>query len=128
MSLKSCFDDVIVPNERGKLYGDRIRDFAKWWFDLLKNILVVATLWVLGRKTENPYLVSLALLSYLVLLVHCVSYAHSWRLNAVWGIRNPRGRELVRSLLASAIFFVLLMVVQVGLSTAVDEIVSGQVR
>jgi hypothetical protein len=54
--------------------GRHIRNFAKWWFDFVKNAIVVVALRVFADKADIWYVTLLYNFSKLILILYVLSY------------------------------------------------------
>jgi hypothetical protein len=51
-----------------------IRAFTKWYFDLVKNALVVAALWYTWKKTDDAIVGAVAALTFAMFLSYVLTY------------------------------------------------------
>jgi hypothetical protein len=74
-----------MANEKGSGFGffmdpgfevaaSRTRDAAKWFLDLMRNLIVVALLFVLAEKSDKWYLTALAWIGFFAFWVYVSSY------------------------------------------------------
>ena len=54
-----------------------IRSFTKWYFDLLKNALVIAAVSYFSEKTSSNTLRFIAKFSLLIFSIYCVTYLYA---------------------------------------------------
>ena len=64
-----------------------IRPFTKWYFDVLKNVMLVAALQYLGEKTGNTLLKMVAGFSYILIATYFLSYINMW-IPQIFNVQN----------------------------------------
>jgi hypothetical protein len=57
---------------------DVLRPFTKWYFDILKNVMIVAALQYLGEKTGNMVIKGVGYFSAVLISVYFLSYINMW--------------------------------------------------
>jgi hypothetical protein len=72
-----------------------IRPFTRWYFDLLKNALVIAALSYFAEKTGSKTLNHIARFSLLIFSLYCIRYLFSWEPWLINLIHSPIWRLLV---------------------------------
>jgi hypothetical protein len=108
-------------------YHLRLRNFTKWWFDLIKNAIVVVALQVLADKAKSSYVTVLYFFSNFVLLAFCMSYLQTW-------LYYPFGRDAKRFLgiisigAGAVIFLALWLGVSRGEQAVLDALARAQSR
>jgi hypothetical protein len=76
--VKTHFDANLVINPVDFRTNKWIRDFAKWWFDLIKNMILVTALRVLSDRAESWLVTGIYLLSTFMLLTYVLTYFMGW--------------------------------------------------
>ncbi|MEJ1978936.1 MAG: hypothetical protein WDN49_25270 [Acetobacteraceae bacterium] len=99
----------------------------KWYFELLKNAVLVAAIVYFANRTKSASLGHIAVISKIVFSLYCLTYLFSWK---GWLYRNktPRQRALLGAilvpLLGAAIFFVF----SKSLNVVMHDLVRAQSR
>ena len=61
------------------LWGaEKTRTFTKWWLDLMRNIIVVAVLLFLAKKSDSWPLTIIAYVSFGAVVLYCLTYTTWW--------------------------------------------------
>ncbi len=104
------------------------REFTKWYFDLLKNLFVVAALFALAKRTRSPLLEIAAGVSSIVILRYCYTYFYGWQVRLFHGLKSKR----LAFWLDKALMLVFLIVLFFGtwmlLDHLINEIVEGNAK
>jgi hypothetical protein len=73
-AIKNHFDANVMVSEAETEFTKRSRHFIKWWFDLIKNTLLVVALRVFAEKSHLWYVYVLYVFSNSLLVIYCASY------------------------------------------------------
>jgi hypothetical protein len=104
------------------LIAGKFRAFAKWWLDLIQNVMVVAVLLYFARKSDKLAVTIIADASIVMLSGYCTSFVFSWSLNPFFFIKNRRAQFLAGMVFWLALGSALLFSISAGIGSAVDEI------
>src|ERR1700683_3413871 len=66
------------PDPNDFITNKWIRDFAKWWFDLIKNVILVTALRVLSDRADSWLVTGIYVFSNFALLAYCLTYVQGW--------------------------------------------------
>ena len=66
------------------------RNFSQWFFDLLRNFVLVGGLKYFAEKSGSTVLFYLHEIALLVILAYCLSYADQWYINLFGFLENKR--------------------------------------
>jgi hypothetical protein len=66
-----------------------VRNFSRWFFDLLRNFVLVGGLKYFYEKSGSAVLFYLHEFALIVIFVYCLSYADQWYLN-LFGFLNDK--------------------------------------
>jgi hypothetical protein len=61
--------------------AEKIRAIAKWWLDLMRNVVVVSVLLYLSKKSDSWPLPIVAYVSFASLVLYCLTYTTWWFFN-----------------------------------------------
>ncbi len=67
-----------------------MRNFSQWFFDLLRNFVLVGGLKYFAEKSGSTVLFYLHEFALLVILLYCLSYADQWYINLFGFLANKR--------------------------------------
>ena len=115
VKINAFFSKSLRWSETDELFARQFRAFAKWWLDLIRNVMVVAVLLYFARKSDKLAVKIIAYVSIVMLSGYCTSYVFWWSLNPFFFIKNRRAQ-----LLAGMVFGVALG--SAGIRSAIDEI------
>lgn len=89
----------------------KVRNFCIWFFNLLRNFVLVGLLKFFYDKTGSALLYYIHQFALLVIFVYCLSYFDQWYVNVFGFLRNKRlahGLNLaVNAIITVAIFAVI---------------------
>lgn len=94
----------------------RVRQFVKWWFDLIKNGIVVVALKVLSDRSDSLFISTIYFVSYCFFVVFCMSYGQGIYYYPFGAQRNNRVRFVLSMLIG---------VLVIGLATLGLSLTSG---
>jgi hypothetical protein len=80
-------------------YPILIRPFTRWYFDLLKNALVIAAVSYFAEKTKSKALHLIAEFSLIIFLLYCITYLYAWEPWLMNRVKSPIWRRLLILLL-----------------------------
>jgi hypothetical protein len=106
--------------------AEAIRNFSNWFFDLLRNFVLVGGLKYFAEKSESVILTYIHEGALLVILLYCLSYADQWYVNLFGFLPNKRltyGLDIALNLAISVAIF---LVINRGASIIVAEISRAQ--
>ena len=69
---------------------DAVRSFAKWFFDLLRNFVLVGGLKYFAEKSNSAVLFYLHEFALVVIFLYCLSYADQWYINLFGFLQNKK--------------------------------------
>jgi hypothetical protein len=73
-AVKNHLAARVGVSEKEMENASKIRDFAKWWFDLIKNAVLVVALKVFADKAHVWYVTALYWVTYLLLIAYIFTY------------------------------------------------------
>ena len=106
---------------------DLVRNFSKWFFDLLRNFVLVGGLKYFAKKSGSTVLFYLHEFALLVILAYCISYADQWYINLFSFVEKKRLAHWLNMTVNIAVAVLLFLVINRAASTIVAEISRAQV-
>jgi hypothetical protein len=105
---------------------DLVRNFSQWFFDLLRNFVLVGGLKYFYERSGSTVLFYLHEVALLVILAYCISYADQWYLNLFGFLENKRLAHWLNRSVNISIAIVLFLIIRWGASIIVVEISHAQ--
>jgi len=103
-----------------------VRNFSQWFFDLLRNFVLVGGLKYFYEKSGSEVLFYLHQFALFVIFLYCLSYADQWYVNLFGFLSNRRLAHFLNRIVNSAIAIVLFVVIWWGASLIVTGISHAQ--
>ena len=126
VKFQAHLNSSIFVNEVDLTVGEKIRRFCKWWFDLLKNILLVTALNIFSQRTDSWFITGLYVLSLLMLLGYWQTYVNGWFYFPFRSHRNRVVSGFVSSIVAVAISFIAVQTISTGGTLIIDRLAEVQ--
>jgi hypothetical protein len=104
-----------------------VRNFAQWFFDLLRNFVLVGGLKYFAEKSSSPILLYLHQFALVVIFFYCLSYADQWYINLFGFLSNKRLAYWLDIAFNLAVSAVLFFIINRAASIIVAEISRAQV-
>ena len=104
-----------------------VRNFSQWFFDLLRNFVLVGGLKYFYEKSGSAVLFYLHEFALVVIFFYCLSYADQWYLNLFSFLDNKRLAHGLNRAVNFSIAAALFLVIRWGASVIVAEISHAQV-
>jgi hypothetical protein len=104
-----------------------VRNFSQWFFDLLRNFVLVGGLKYFYEKSGSEVLFYLHQFALAVIFLYCLSYADQWYVNLFCFLHNRRLAHWLNRTVNITIAVVLFLVIRWGVSLIVAEISHAQV-
>jgi hypothetical protein len=104
----------------------KVQAFTKWWLDLMRNLVVVAVLLYLARKSDNSLLTIVAYASFAAVVLYCLTFTTWWFFDP---LHKYEGRWWVRILtyqIANAISLAAFWFVLLAVTKAIDAVSKAQ--
>jgi hypothetical protein len=106
---------------------DLVRNFSKWFFDLLRNFVLVGGLTYFAEKSNSAVLTYLHEFALLVILAYCISYADQWYINLFGFMHDKRHAHWLNMAVNLGVAVLLFWIIQRAASTIVGEISRAQI-
>jgi hypothetical protein len=125
--LKTYLSGVVWRHEEALQINTRnIRALIRWFFDLVKNVLIVGGLKFLAVRSDSVVLKVVGVAAFASILVYCVTYMQTWqvRLFHPWWPNNfARAADLLVNLaIVAPLFYIIVYTVP----EAIDDIAKAQ--
>ena len=104
-----------------------VRNFSQWFFDLLRNFVLVGGLKYFYEKSGSPVLFYLHQFALVVIFFYCRSYAAQWYLNLFNFLEDKRLAHWLNRAVNFGVAAGLFLVIRWGASVIVAEISHAQV-
>jgi len=104
-----------------------VRNFSQWFFDLLRNFVLVGGLKYFAEKSGSMVLFYLHEFALVVIFFYCLSYADQWYLNLFGFLENKRLAHGLNRTINFGIAAALFLVISWGASVIVAEISHAQI-
>ncbi len=102
--------------------ADLMRNFSHWFFDLLRNFVLVGGLRFFAEKSGSVVLWTLHGIALFVILLYCLSYADQWYVNVFGFLEDKQLAHRLNRMANIGVAVGLLAVIWWAADTIVDEI------
>ncbi|GEM_PF-628847 len=127
MDFSSYRQQLLVRPEGEINLLDLVRNFAQWFFDLLRNFVLVGGLKYFYEKSGSTVLFYLHEFALGVIFLYCLSYADQWYINLFSFLEDKRLADRLNRTVNLSLAVVLFLVIRWGASVIVAEISHAQV-
>jgi hypothetical protein len=104
-----------------------VRNFSQWFFELLRNFVLVGGLKYFYEKSGSPVLFYLHEFALVVIFFYCLSYADQWYINLFSFLSDKRLAHWLNRAVNFIIAIVLFFMIRWGVNIIVAEISHAQV-
>ena len=104
-----------------------MRNFSQWFFDLLRNFVLVGGLKYFYEKSGSTVLFYLHEFALGVIFLYCLSYADQWYINLFSFLEDRRLADWLNRTVNLSLAVVLFLMIRWGASVIVAEISHAQV-
>ena len=127
MDFSSYRNQLLVRPEGEIATLDLVRNFAQWFFDLLRNFVLVGGLKYFYEKSGSTVLFYLHEFALVVIFLYCLSYADQWYINLFSFLENKRLAHWLNRTVNIGVSVLLFLMIRWGASIIVAEISHAQV-
>jgi hypothetical protein len=106
---------------------DVVRNFSQWFFDLLRNFVLVGGLKYFYEKSGSEVLFYLHQIALVVMFVYCLSYADQWYINLFSFLENKTLAHWLNRAVNFSLAALLFLLIWRAASLIVAEISHAQV-
>jgi hypothetical protein len=123
----SNYRKSLLEQPQGEIaLADLTRNFSHWFFDLLRNFVLVGGLRYFAERSGSAVLWTLHGIALFVILLYCLSYADQWYVNVFGFLEDRRLAHWLNRILNISIAVVLLFVIGWAAHVIVGEIAHAQ--
>ena len=106
---------------------DVVRNFSQWFFDLLRNFVLVGGLKYFYEKSGSEVLFYLHQIALVVIFVYCLSYADQWYINLFSFLENKTLAHWLNRAVNFSLAALLFLLIWRAASLIVAEISHAQI-
>jgi hypothetical protein len=104
-----------------------VRNFSQWFFELLRNFVLVGGLKYFYEKSGSPVLFYLHEFALVVIFFYCLSYADQWYISLFSFLSDKRLAHWLNRAVNFIIAIVLFFMIRWGVNIIIAEISHAQV-
>ena len=124
----TAYRQQLLQQRQGEIaLWELVRNFSKWFFDLLRNFVLVGGLKYFAEKSNSTVLTHLHEFAQIVIFLYCLSYADQWYLNIFGFLENKRLAHWLNMAVNIALAILLFAMINRGASIIVAEISRAQI-
>jgi len=124
----SLYRNQLLQRPEGEIaLLDLVRNFSQWFFDLLRNFVLVGGLKYFYEESGSTVLFYLHEFALIVIFLYCLSYADQWYINLFSFLENKRLAHWLNRTVNIGLSIVLFLMIRWGASIIVAEISHAQV-
>jgi hypothetical protein len=124
----SLYRNQLLQRPEGEIaLAQLVRNFTQWFFDLLRNFVLVGGLKYFYEKSGSTVLFYLHEFALIVIFLYCLSYADQWYINLFSFLNNKRLAHWLNRTVNIGMSVVLFLMIRWGASIIVAEISHAQV-
>ena len=127
MDFRNYLSQLFVQREGETAFFDVVRSFSQWFFDLLRNFVLVGGLKYFYEKSGSEVLFYLHQIALVVIFLYCLSYADQWYINLFSFVRNKTLAHWLNRAVNFSFAALLFLLVWRAASLIVAEISHAQV-
>lgn len=127
MDFTSYWNQLLQQREGEIALWQLVRNFSQWFFDLLRNFVLVGGLKYFYEKSGSAVLFYLHEFALVVIFLYCLSYADQWYLNLFSFLENKRLAHWLNRTVNIGMAVALFFMIRWGASVIVAEISHAQV-
>jgi hypothetical protein len=127
MDFSSYRNQLLERPDSEIALAELVRNFSQWFFDLLRNFVLVGGLKYFYEKSLSPVLFYLHEFALAVIFLYCLSYADQWYLNLFSFLANKRLAHILNRTANISIAIALFLMIRWGASVIVAEISHAQI-
>jgi hypothetical protein len=122
MNFRSYFDHLFERPGEEVAAAKVVRDFAIWFFNLLRNFVLVGLLKYFYDKTGSPVLFWIHKFALFIIFIYCVSYVDQWYVNLFGFLENKRTAHRLNLALNVLITIALFILINKATGIVVGEL------
>ena len=123
----SSYRKSLLEQPQGEIaLVDLMRNFSHWFFDLLRNFVLVGGLRFFAEKSGSAVLWTLHAIALFVIVLYCLSYADQWYVNVFGFLKDKRLAHRLNRIVNIGAAAALLFVIWRAADLILDEIAHAQ--
>ncbi len=103
-----------------------VRNFSRWFFDLLRNFVLVGGIRYFAESSGSEILWGLHSVALIVIVLYCLSYADQWYVNVFGFLENRQIAHRLNRAVNLGVAILLLCTIWWGADVILDEIAHAQ--
>ena len=124
----SLYRNQLLQRREGEIaLWQLVRNFSQWFFDLLRNFVLVGGLKYFYEKSGSAILFYLHEFALIVIFFYCLSYADQWYVNLFGFLDNKQLAHWLNRTFNFGVAAALFLLIRWGASIIVAEISHAQV-
>ncbi len=127
MDFRKYLSQLFVQRDDEVALLDVVRNFSQWFFDLLRNFVLVGGLKYFYEKSGSEVLFYLHQIALVVMFVYCLSYADQWYINLFSFLENKTLAHWLNRAVNFSLAALLFLLIWRAASLIVAEISHAQV-
>ena len=127
MDFRKYLSQLFVQRDDEVALFDVVRNFSQWFFDLLRNFVLVGGLKYFYEKSGSEVLFYLHQIALVVMFVYCLSYADQWYINLFSFLENKTLAHWLNRAVNFSLAALLFLLIWRAASLIVAEISHAQV-
>lgn len=127
MDFRKYLSQLFVQRDDEVALFDVVRNFSQWFFDLLRNFVLVGGLKYFYEKSGSEVLFYLHQIALVVIFVYCLSYADQWYINLFSFLENKTLAHWLNRAVNFSLAALLFLLIWRAASLIVAEISHAQI-
>jgi hypothetical protein len=127
VDFRKYLSQLFVQRDDEVALFDVVRNFSQWFFDLLRNFVLVGGLKYFYEKSGSEVLFYLHQIALVVMFVYCLSYADQWYINLFSFLENKTLAHWLNRAVNFSLAALLFLLIWRAASLIVAEISHAQV-
>jgi hypothetical protein len=127
VDFRKYLSQLFVQRDDEVALLDVVRNFSQWFFDLLRNFVLVGGLKYFYEKSGSEVLFYLHQIALVVMFVYCLSYADQWYINLFSFLENKTLAHWLNRAVNFSLAALLFLLIWRAASLIVAEISHAQV-
>jgi hypothetical protein len=124
----TLYRNQLLQQRQGEIaLWELVRNFSQWFFDLLRNFVLVGGLKYFYERSGSAVLFYLHEFALVVIFFYCLSYADQWYLNLFGFLEDKRLAHWLNRAVNFGVAAALFLVIRWAASVIVAEISHAQV-
>jgi hypothetical protein len=127
VDFRKYLSQLLVQRDDEVALFDVVRNFSQWFFDLLRNFVLVGGLKYFYEKSGSEVLFYLHQIALVVIFIYCLSYADQWYINLFSFLENKTLAHWLNRAMNFSFAALLFLLIWQAASLIVAEISHAQI-